>query len=229
MSVAAWRNMLQRCAASSSSDRGTPWRCRYCGAAQTMSCTGNSRRPITLSSGEAPMRNPASTRSSTQLPMPSSSRTSGTMPGCRRQNSSSSGISTGAKQDLGPTMRNGPAMPSRLSRARFSARSSAASAGWVSCRKRWPSSVSARLRVVRCSRRTPRCCSRWATAWLAAWGLTPWDSAAWRRLPSSTALAKVAMARSSLMGMVRKSGIRGLTVPQYPAFAHALPAACGAS
>jgi hypothetical protein len=36
------------------------------------------------------------------------------------------------------------------------------------------------------------------SAWLAACGVMPCAAAAWRRLPSSAALVKVAMARSSL-------------------------------
>ncbi len=45
--------------------------------AQMMSCKGNRRRAISPSCGERPIRKPTSTRSSTQLPMRSSSCTSG--------------------------------------------------------------------------------------------------------------------------------------------------------
>ncbi|MNT34252.1 hypothetical protein D3C72_1702230 [compost metagenome] len=43
-------------------------------------------------------------------------------------------------------------------------------------------------------------------AWLAAWGLTPCANAARRILPISTALANMAMARNSLIGMVYSLG-----------------------
>ena len=193
--------MLHRCCGNSSSERGAPCAARYAGDAQTMSCTVNSRRAMRPSSGGRPMRNPRSARSCTQLPMRSSRCTSACTSACWRQNSSMTGQITGRKVDRGATMRSGPATSSFDARTRCIARSSAASAGCVASRNCWPSSVSAMLRVVRCNSRAPRCCSSCDSAWLAACGLTPCAVAARRRLPSSTALANISMARSSLIAM----------------------------
>ncbi len=91
--------------------------------------------------------------------------------------------------------------------ARRAARAcSVESPGCAACRNCSPSSVRLRLRVVRWNRRTPRWRSSCTSAWLAACGVMACAAAAWRRLPSSAALTKVAMARSSFKAMVLLPG-----------------------
>lgn len=98
---------LQWCDVSSSNVDGVPCVEMYSGAAHTIIWMGNSCRPITPSLADVPILKPTSTRSSTQFPIPSSSWTSGWIPGYLRQNSSSKGMRIAANDDFGPTMRSG--------------------------------------------------------------------------------------------------------------------------
>src|SRR4051812_26867567 len=94
-------------------------------------------------------------------------------------------------------MRTSPSSSRAALRARARAPITPSMLGLMDSSKRWPSSVSALLRVVRWNRRTPKCCSNWRMVLLTACGVVPCASATLLKLPSSAARIKVEMARSS--------------------------------
>ena len=188
----------QRWASSASGVSGTPCSATQAGEAHSHHSSVPSRRAAQVESARRPKRTARSMRALIRSIGASSTSNRRRSDGCRASSSPSAGATCRAKP-TGADRRSSPLGASReaanSARAWSAAAHRAAHCAWTS----WPASVSASLRVERCSSVTPPSRSSRRTCWLTADGLIPSARPAPLMEPCCTTLANTAMRlRSSI-------------------------------